>query len=479
MSPTLLRSDDRSTHGPHPLVSLQVSGLAATVARERCSSVSVSVAADRCCSVNGLEISATLKLLKGAVPNEPRACARAHLWLLRCIRFIVSKSLSRLRDKQKRAATLCETSCNAEPTSEASCFDRCGTRARDRSASVPDSVPVNLAYGISTLPACGTLERRERRFANEPRTCARACLWLLRSNGSTAPISIKTLMYIGPLLGTLRNAAGCPKLGRFGDADRSIAAIAGELADSDAEADREAEQLELFAPPPRPRPARRRHYRTAGTASHWPRSEFKYPGLLQWPVSALWRQRSPSKVAEANVFDLTAMLGCSPSETHQDSGCRRSGWRPYVAARITPEIIDDRPVIHLHFRGGDSELGAAGAGDHAVHVLHPADYVPVEWRRRRNRPLTSTPDQRVRDGAMLCPTNNPTLLAADRVRISSAVATPLQQGKAAVAARGGTAGADWAVGRRARLRGGPSMSVTGGTPGFRPLAMSAPPSVCF
>lgn len=93
----------------------------------------------------------------------------------------------------------------------------------------------------------------------------------------------------------------------------------------------------------------------------------------------LQRHRDPREVlleiAEANVYDLAARLECSPAEAMTEKRLAAIGVLPYVAAKITPEIIDNRQVIHLTIGGfGGLETGAAAG---PVQVLDPSEFAAV------------------------------------------------------------------------------------------------------
>lgn len=155
-------------------------------------------------------------------------------------------------------------------------------------------------------------------------------------------------------------------------ADRGLARIAGELvAENEPE---EAEQLGLFAPPETEAGER------AAQRSGW-NGVGRKPGARNKRTMAtvefiLARHRDPrvvlAEMAEANVFDLAALLGCKPFEAYQEKRLAAIGLLPYVAARLTPEVIDNRQVIHLHL--GDT--GGAGAEPAAgrLQILDPADF---------------------------------------------------------------------------------------------------------
>jgi hypothetical protein len=93
----------------------------------------------------------------------------------------------------------------------------------------------------------------------------------------------------------------------------------------------------------------------------------------------LSRHRDPRQIlmeiAEANPADLAALLGCSLHDALIEKRLAAIGVLPYVAAKITPETIDNRQIIHLHI-GTTAETGGAADGGQ-VHVLSPDDYQHV------------------------------------------------------------------------------------------------------
>jgi len=83
----------------------------------------------------------------------------------------------------------------------------------------------------------------------------------------------------------------------------------------------------------------------------------------------LSRHRDPREIlmeiAEANVADLSALLGCSLFEAMQEKRLAAIGVLPYVAARITPEVLNDHRVINLTIESGFER----GTGDVGEDVL--------------------------------------------------------------------------------------------------------------
>jgi hypothetical protein len=85
-------------------------------------------------------------------------------------------------------------------------------------------------------------------------------------------------------------------------------------------------------------------------------------------AKALW-------IVEQHPADLAALWHCKVFEAAQEQRLWALGVLPYVAARITPEIIDNRQVIHLHFN--PVAEGGAAAASGAIRVLEAADYEVV------------------------------------------------------------------------------------------------------
>jgi len=118
------------------------------------------------------------------------------------------------------------------------------------------------------------------------------------------------------------------------------------------------------------RPPGARNKRTEATVAH----------LLQ-------RYRDPRAVAMERIqmhpADLAAILGCTVYEASQEQRLYIAIVAPYLHARITPEVIDNRQVIHLHL-GTTSEAGEAAAGG-PVRVLDPAEYHTVSVEPTEDR----------------------------------------------------------------------------------------------
>jgi len=94
----------------------------------------------------------------------------------------------------------------------------------------------------------------------------------------------------------------------------------------------------------------------------------------------LSRHRDPREVlielAEANVADLAALLGCSLFEAAQEKRLAAIGVLPYVAARVTPETIKQFNGIFLTVV--ERAEGGAGEGARAsAAVLDHVEFVRV------------------------------------------------------------------------------------------------------
>lgn len=148
--------------------------------------------------------------------------------------------------------------------------------------------------------------------------------------------------------------------------------------DPHIEADEEDAQLGLFSEPQTEHGKRKAQVQFGAAGFGRP------PGARNRRTQAtvefiLSRHRDPrvvlAEMAAANVHDLAALLGCTLFEAYQEKRLSAIGLLPYVAARITPEVIDNRQVIHLHL--GGLEGGGAAAGASAVHVLEAGDYETV------------------------------------------------------------------------------------------------------
>jgi hypothetical protein len=126
----------------------------------------------------------------------------------------------------------------------------------------------------------------------------------------------------------------------------------------------------------------------------------------------LSRHRDPREVlieiAEANVADLAALLGCSLFEAAQEKRLAAAAVLPYVAARLTPEVVDNRQVIHLTINGG-GDFSAAGDRGAVALVLSPDDYQKTgEGDERSDYPLNNETDRADAGGHADDPTNDPT-----------------------------------------------------------------------
>jgi hypothetical protein len=92
------------------------------------------------------------------------------------------------------------------------------------------------------------------------------------------------------------------------------------------------------------------------------------------------RHRDPREVlleiAEANPADLAALLGCSLHEAIQEKRLAAIGVLPYVAARITPEVIhDNRQVVHLTINEGRGDARPQSSA--AAIVLDAVEYQEI------------------------------------------------------------------------------------------------------
>ncbi|MDE3097783.1 MAG: hypothetical protein KGK07_17490 [Chloroflexota bacterium] len=111
------------------------------------------------------------------------------------------------------------------------------------------------------------------------------------------------------------------------------------------------------------RPPGARNKRTEATVAH----------LLQ-------RYRDPRAVAleriEMHPADLAAILGCSIFEAAQEQRLYMAVVFPFIHARITPDVIDNRAVIHLHV--GDRPAAAQLPAATNVRVFDPAEVSEAE-----------------------------------------------------------------------------------------------------
>lgn len=86
-------------------------------------------------------------------------------------------------------------------------------------------------------------------------------------------------------------------------------------------------------------------------------------------AKALW-------IVEQHPADLAVLWSCSVFEAAQEQRLWALGVLPYVAAKITPEVIDNRQVINLtigRLDGGDR----AGFQPGVTRVLAPEEYQRV------------------------------------------------------------------------------------------------------
>jgi hypothetical protein len=149
----------------------------------------------------------------------------------------------------------------------------------------------------------------------------------------------------------------------------AVEAVLAEIEDDD-----DAAQLGLFAEPlteegRRKLPARRGPGRPPGARNK--RTERTIAWLLA-------RHRDPRQVllevAQANVADLAALLGCSLQEAMVEKRLCAVGVLPYVAQK-QPLAVDvtGRQVVYLNIHEGDVSLGGDGIGL-AVRVLDNVEY---------------------------------------------------------------------------------------------------------
>jgi hypothetical protein len=153
------------------------------------------------------------------------------------------------------------------------------------------------------------------------------------------------------------------------------AAVAGAIQEDD-----EPEQLGLFGEPESPEGMRLAVNRGRGPGRPPGARNKRTERTVRFLMS---RHRDPREVlleiAEANVFDLAALLGCSPHEAMQEKRLAAIGVLPYVAARITPEVLNDnRQVVHLTIHEGRSDAALAGGTGATATVLQNVEYQEVE-----------------------------------------------------------------------------------------------------
>lgn len=90
----------------------------------------------------------------------------------------------------------------------------------------------------------------------------------------------------------------------------------------------------------------------------------------------LSRHRDPVEVlleiAEANPHDLAGLIGCTPHEALQEKRLAALAAAPYVKAKITPDVVDNRQVINLTIGTG---MGAGDGGfvGQVVQVLEAGE----------------------------------------------------------------------------------------------------------
>lgn len=96
-------------------------------------------------------------------------------------------------------------------------------------------------------------------------------------------------------------------------------------------------------------------------------------------AALLQRYRDPRAVAleriQMHPADLAGVLGCSVFDAAQEQRLYLTAVMPFLHARITPEVVDNRQIIHLTIGTFGGDQAAAGADQ--VHVLDPEQYQEV------------------------------------------------------------------------------------------------------
>lgn len=157
----------------------------------------------------------------------------------------------------------------------------------------------------------------------------------------------------------------------------AVEAVAAALAELDD--DGEAEQLGLFGEPQTEAgkalfPAEKR-----GPGRPWGSRNKRTERTVQW---LLQRYRDPRavllEIAEANVGDLAARLGCSLYEALQEKRLCAQAVLPYVAQR-QPLAVDvtNRQVVYLTIHEGQAEQSGPGDDAIAVRVVESVEYREV------------------------------------------------------------------------------------------------------
>jgi hypothetical protein len=164
-----------------------------------------------------------------------------------------------------------------------------------------------------------------------------------------------------------------------------VAQAAGELVEDEVE----AEQLGLFGEPVT-------EEGLAKAISRGRRGPGRPPGARNKRTERsvaflLSRHRDPREVlleiAESNVFDLAALLGCKPFEALGEKRLAAIGVLPYVAARITPEVLKQFNGIFLTVVERPEGAAGEGIGVSAQILDH------VEFERTADRPSAATDDE--------------------------------------------------------------------------------------
>ena len=93
----------------------------------------------------------------------------------------------------------------------------------------------------------------------------------------------------------------------------------------------------------------------------------------------LSRYRDPRAIAleriQMHPADLAGVLQCSIADAEDRQRLWAVAVMPFLHARITPEVLDNRQVIYLTI--GGFEAGAGGGGPAVVQVLDPSEFAPV------------------------------------------------------------------------------------------------------
>ena len=155
-------------------------------------------------------------------------------------------------------------------------------------------------------------------------------------------------------------------------------AVAIALGQVDELVDAEDEQLGLFGVPATEEGLRRANIK---------RGPGRPPGARNKRTERtvaflLARHRDPREVllelAEANVADLAALLGCSLYQAAQEKRLAAIGVLPYVAQRMPLAVdVTNRQVVYLTINEGQVEQSEATSDSVAVRVLQNVEYQEV------------------------------------------------------------------------------------------------------